>query len=144
MKKIVFTLLIFVLSLSAKGQEIGIRFGDVLGNDVAVDGIFSAGEFSRLHADVSFGSGVGIDLLWDFQVKPLGSDGLNWYLGFGPSMLIDDPFWLGVSGEIGLEYHFKDVPIALGIDWRPIFFIIEDTEFEAGGFGFNARYVFGK
>ena len=123
-------------------QEIGVRFGDVLGNNVAVDAIFPVGKFNRVHADISFGSGLGVEALWDFIYRPLGGEALNWYLGAGPSMLIDDPFYFGFSGEIGLEYRFNSVPIAIGLDWRPTLFIIERTEFHAGGFGFNVRFVF--
>ena len=118
-------------------QELGARFGDVLDNNVAVDAVFSLGKFKRVHADVSFGSGVGVELLWDFIYQPLGEEALNWYLGAGPSVLIDDPFLLGFSGEVGFEYRFTEVPIAVGFDWRPTLFIIEETDFHAGGFGFN-------
>lgn len=145
MKKVLVLAAIFVASLTtASAQELGIRFGDVIGNDVAIDGVFSLGEFSRLHADVSFGNDVGIEVLYDFFYKPLGdTQGLNWYIGVGPSVLFSDPFFLGASGEIGLEYHF-DFPLAIGADWRPTFWIIDETDFRADSFGINARYVFGK
>lgn len=131
-------------SYFSNAQEVGIRFGNVDGNDVAVDGIFGLGEFSRIHADVSFGNdSVGIDALWDFLYKPLGIDDFKWYVGAGPSLLIGDPFRVGASGEIGIEYKFDGAPIAIGLDWRPTFWIVEDTDFDAGGFGLNVRYVFG-
>jgi len=34
--------------------------------------------------------------------------------------------------------------MVIGADWRPSFIIIEETDFEAGWFGLNVRYVFGK
>ena len=145
MKKLLSVLAFVTLCSAANAQELGIRLVDALGNSEAVDAIFSTGKFSRIHADVSFGNnGVGVEALWDFLYRPLGGEEFNWYAGVGPSMRIDDPFWLGVSGEIGLEYRFKTAPVALGLDWRPTFMIVESTEFWAGGFGFNARYVFGK
>lgn len=136
---------IFLLSglYQTTAQEVGIRFGEMTGNNVAVDGVFSLGEFSRIHANVSFGEGLGVDALWDFIYKPLDDD-FNWYVGFGPSLLVDDPFYFGVSGEIGIEYHFDTVPIAIGLDYRPTFWIVEETDFDAGGFGLNIRYVFNK
>ena len=145
MKKIL-TVLAFVFMYSfSNAQELGIRFGDVLKNDVAVDALISVGDFIIVHADVSFGNhGVGIEALWDFLYRPLGEEAFNWYVGVGPSMSIDDPFLLGASGEIGLSYTFANAPISLSADWRPTFFIIEETDFSAGGFGFNARYIFGK
>jgi hypothetical protein len=144
MKKLVVLLSFLTIGYTASAQELGIRFGDVLGNTVAVDGLFQIGEFSRVHADLSFGDGVGIEALYDFLYKPLGTDGFSWYVGAGPSMLIDDPFYLGFSGELGLDYHFSAVPISLSLDWRPTFWLIEKTSFRAEGFGLNVRYVFGR
>jgi len=124
-------------------QEVGVRFGNISAGNVAIDGVFSVSEFSRVHADVSFGSGVGIDALWDFLYRPIKGEAFNWYAGVGPYVQIDDPFWLGAAGEVGLEYHFKGAPLALGIDWRPRLSIIENTDFHFDGFGLNIRYVFG-
>jgi hypothetical protein len=145
MKKILFGLLLFLgLSTITNAQELGVRFGDVSGGNAAIDVVFPTAKFSRVHADVSIGNGVGIDVLWDFLYKPLGVEALNWYAGVGPFMRIDDPFYLGVVGELGLEYRFKSVPIVLGGDWRPGFSIIESTNFHGGGFGINVRWNFGQ
>lgn len=141
------TLLVLVIACagrSANAQELGLRFGDVVGNTVAIDGMISLGEFSRVHADVSFGDGLGVEALYDFLYKPLGAEAFNWYVGVGPSMLIDDPFFLGISGEIGLDYHFNGVPLSLSLDWRPTFWLIEETDLSGRGFGLNVRYVFGQ
>jgi hypothetical protein len=43
----------------------------------------------------------------------------------------------------GYFYHFNNVTLALGKDSRPTFEIIDNTDFHAGGFGFNARWIFG-
>jgi hypothetical protein len=145
MKKALLLLSFLSLGYTASAQELGIRVGDVLGNNVAVDALFSLGEFSRVHADLSFGNdGVGIEALYDFFYRPLGAEAFNWYIGAGPSMRIDDPFYLGFSGEIGLDYHFVEVPLSLSLDWRPTFWLIEETDIRAGGFGLNVRYVFGQ
>ncbi|WP_136481222.1 outer membrane insertion C- signal [Cognatitamlana onchidii] len=138
MKKIIFSVFM-ISSLALSAQELGIRFGDVSGeNNVALDGVFDAG-MHRIHANISFGKGVGIDALWDLIHKPLGQDNFNWYAGVGPSTYIGDNFFLGASGEIGLEFIF-DVPLTIGIDYRPTFWIIENTTFDWGGFGLNVRY----
>lgn len=142
-----FLLIVAVVMASytfSTAQEVGVRFGDVSGGNVAIDALFSVGEFSRIHADVSFGNGVGIDVLWDFLYRPLGGEAFNWYAGVGPYIQIDDPFWFGVVGELGLEYRFNSIPISLSADWRPSFSIVEKTDFHAGGFGFNVRYIFGQ
>jgi hypothetical protein len=142
MKKTILFLLLFGFAASVKAQELGLRFGNVAFNNVAIDGVI--GSNPRIHGDISFGGdGVGVEALWDVINKQLGSEaGLGWYLGVGGTALLANPFWLGISGEIGIEYHFKDAPIALGLDWRPTFFFIDNSEFWSRGFGFNARYVF--
>ncbi len=148
MKKVVQrTLIVLSIVLGSvaysNAQELGVRFGDISGGNVAIDGIFSTGKFSRVHADVSFGQGAGIDLLWDFIYRQLSGEAFKWYVGAGPYVWIDDPFWLGVAGEIGLEYGFETIPVSLSLDWRPLISIVETTDFHAGGFGVNIRYVFG-
>jgi hypothetical protein len=144
MKKIVLLLALFCASQFANSQELGFRLGDVAGGNAAVDGIFALGKFSRVHADVSFGDeGVGVEALWDFLYKRVDGEALKWYVGVGPSILFGTPdAFIGASGEIGLEYRFEEVPIVLGLDWRPTLWIVDETEFHTRGFGFNARYVF--
>ena len=145
MKKLLIALALIAGTISfTNAQELGVRFGNISAGYVAIDGIFSTGQFSRIHADVSFGSGgVGIDALWDFIYRPLGDEAFNWYAGAGAFTFIGDSFDLGIIGEIGLEYRFKAVPIALGLDWRPYLKIIDETKFGADGFGLNVRWVFG-
>lgn len=145
MKKIFIVLALILGTISiTNAQELGVRFGNISAGNVAIDGIFSTGQFSRIHADVSFGSGgVGIDALWDFLYRPLGDEAFNWYAGAGFFTFIGDSFDLGIIGEIGLEYRFVAVPIALGLDWRPYLEIIDETRFGANGFGLNVRWVFG-
>ena len=141
-KNVLVVLLIFAGAYAAMGQEVGIRFGDVNGSNAAVDGIFSTGRFSRIHADVSFSSGIGVDALWDFLYRPIDEEEFFWYVGAGPFIFLGDDFALGAAGEIGIEYHFMQAPVALGLDWRPYFRIMDNTDVFFGGFGFNVRYVF--
>ena len=148
MRKLIVSILCLMSGLfitqNVHAQELGIRFGDALGNDAsaAIDGVFAIGKFSRVHADVSFGDGIGVEALYDFIYKPVGGEAFSWYMGVGVSLFLGDPFLLGVPGELGLEYHFNNVPIAVGADWRPVFILVEDTDFDAGGFGLNLRWVF--
>jgi hypothetical protein len=136
------SLLIAGVSVSS-AQELGLRFGDVSGGNVAIDGVFSMAQFSRIHADVSFGDGgVGVDALWDFLYRPLGDEAFHYYAGVGPYAFLGDPFQLGVVAELGLEYRFKGAPIVIGGDWRPLFRLVDETDVSWGGFGFNIRYAF--
>lgn len=156
LQKIVLTALLAVAgSYFANAQEIGVRFGDVSAGNVAIDGIFSTGEYNRLHANLSFGNGVAADLLWDFFYRPLADDAINWYMGVGPYLAIlnenkydknggkdsETNFNLGAAFEIGIEYRFVDIPVVMGLDYRPALEIIDNTGFHWGGFGLNIRYV---
>jgi hypothetical protein len=147
MKKLLFIISITITSLTfTNAQEVGLRFGAINNTgSVALDGVFGLGQFSRIHADLAFSShGVSVDALWDFLYRPLGPEAFNWYVGAGPYAFLGNPFTLGIAGEVGLEYNFKSVPIALGLDWRPQFELIQNTSFHAGGFGLNVRWNFGK
>jgi hypothetical protein len=145
MKKIgLITVVLFMTISYSYGQELGVRFGNISGGNAAVDVIFGTSKYTRIHTDVSFGNGVGVDVLWDFLYRPIGGEAFNWYVGAGPYIQISDPFWLGVAGEIGIEYRFNQVPIALGADWRPALSIVESTEFHTDIFGINVRWIFGK
>ena len=141
MKKFLFVSVIALFfALSTNAQEIGIRGGNIVGGNVAVDfaWAFKAG---RLHSDLSFGNGVGVEVLYDFLYKPIG-EGFYFYVGLGAYILIDDPFKFGIPAEGGVEYRFGSIPIAIGIDWRPAFTIIDNTDFNWDRFGINARFVF--
>jgi hypothetical protein len=142
MKKLLFVVcLLCVMSAAGFAQEVGVRFGNISGGNVALDAVFSTSKFSRIHADLSFGDGVAIDLIWDFFYQPLGNEAFNWYIGVGPYSFLGSPFELGLTAEIGLEYRFKGIPLAIGGDWRPFLRIIDNTDVGWNGFGLNVRLV---
>ncbi len=127
-------------TLESQAQEIGLRVGQLNGNNVALDGVFATGNFSRIHANVSFGgNGLGIDALWNPIYDDIPDTDFKWYAGFGPSVYLADNFRLGAAGEVGAEYAFSEVPITIGLDFRPYLFLVEVTEFRAG-FGLNVRW----
>jgi hypothetical protein len=143
MKRLLLICSLSILAWTGYSQELGIRFGDALGGEVAIDAVFGTGA-SRIHAMLGFGDGVGIEVLWDVIYDQLGTSPLNWYLGVGPSARIGDPFLLGVAGELGLEWVIEGAPITIGADWRPALVVIEETDFRAEFFGLNVRYRFGE
>lgn len=144
MKKILLVLFTTLCFGTLSAQEVGVRFGGINGsNGAAIDAVFGSGP-GRIHADLGFfDSNIGVDVLWDLLYKPIGGEAFSWYVGVGLTTIIGDNFWLGAAGEIGLEYRFNGVPIVIGIDWRPTFWIIEETGFGADSFGLNARWNFG-
>ena len=127
-------------TIESQAQEVGLRFGNFYGNNVAIDGIFATGDFSRIHANLSFGgNGLGVDALWNPIYEDIPNSDFKWYAGFGPSIYLSEDFRFGGAGEVGAEYAFSEVPITVGLDFRPYLFLIEATEFSAG-FGLNVRW----
>lgn len=141
MKKLII-LLIFTICATVSAQEIGIRLGSFYKSNVAIDGIVNFEDNTRLHGNITFGDGIGADLLYDFTVEKLAIKKLDfqYYFGMGLSTFIGDPFTLGINGETGIEYLFKKTPITIGVDWRPQVNILTKTSLEILQFGFNVRY----
>jgi hypothetical protein len=79
--------------------------------------------------------------------KSLPTDGMNWYLGVGPSIGITntngnttDGLYLMGTGLIGIEYTFQDLPINISLDTGPSIQIIPNAGFGWGG-GLAVRYT---
>ena len=80
-------------------------------------------------------------------------DRLNWYYGVGGHVGIWDRTYatwvgegnsmvIGVDLILGIEYTFEEIPINLGVDWKPAFNFIGADGFRGDGGAFSARYVF--
>lgn len=133
---------LFLFSIHLSAQEVGLRFGDMSGNNIAIDATMPIKD-KRIHATVSFGSNVGLDALYDFAVASIfRSPDLHYYAGIGLTTLFASDFKLGVMGELGIEYSFPQTPIAIGLDYRPAIMIIDKMDFVYGNFGLNVRYRF--
>ncbi len=129
------------MSYQLSAQEIGLRFGDMYGNNIGLDATIPI-KNKRVHASVSFGNNVGLDVLYDFAVQSIfRSPDLHYYAGVGITTLFASDFKLGVMGELGIEYSFPRTPLSLGLDYRPAVIIIEEMDFAYGNFGLNIRYV---
>jgi len=141
MQKLVLVCLMF-FAYHVSAQEIGIRFGDMYGNNVGLDATIPI-KNKRIHATVSFGNNVGVDAIYDFAVESIfRSPDLRYYAGVGLTTLFASEFKLGVMGELGIEYSFPRTPVSLSLDYRPAIMIIEKMDFIYGNFGLNVRYRF--
>ena len=151
-------LITFVLILSFVGlisaQEyktgIGLRAGFSSGltvkhfnnSKVALEGLFT----TRWQGFVVTG-------LYEVHNRAFDVDRLKWFYGGGAHLGFyngDYVYWgrngsaytvVGIDGILGLEYTFSEVPINLGIDWKPSFNLIGYSGFWSEG-GFSVRYVF--
>jgi hypothetical protein len=83
-------------------------------------------------------------------------DRLNWYYGFGAHIgfwngSYERSYWgepgvnytvVGIDGILGLEYNFEDLPINIGIDWKPAFNVTGYQGFWGDGAALSLRYIF--
>ena len=77
LSKILFVVTLVILTTKiGTAQEIGIRGGDLSGGNIALDAAILTGDFSRIHADISFGEDIGIDVIWNFIYRPLVDESL--------------------------------------------------------------------
>lgn len=111
---------------------------------VGPSGKFFLADEHAIQAEIMFESGVtAITGLYEYNGDISGADGLNWFAGAGPSILL---FGDGIGTEIalrpvaGLEYKITDVPLAFSFDWRPLIGL-GDLSNEVGAFGLGIRYV---
>lgn len=100
--------------------------------------------------------GVKLTGLYEIHGRAFDTDRLKWYYGFGGHVGFWDgdsssAYWgdpdtsstvIGVDGILGLEYSFEEVPINMGIDWKPAFNFIGYTGLWADGGAFSVRYIF--
>ncbi|MDR2936182.1 MAG: hypothetical protein LBU80_02420, partial [Rikenellaceae bacterium] len=54
----------------------------------------------------------------------------------------DYPFTLGIDGMIGLEYKVPEVPLSVGVDYKPCFNLFGEAGFKWYDFGLSVRVLF--
>lgn len=156
MKRIGFTMLFLICLLSfGKAQNyntgIGLRGGftsgltikHFIGPKSALEGIIA----SRWR-------GISLTGLYEYHNRALNIDRLQWFIGFGGHV----GFWngdyakwgtpgnaytvIGLDGILGLEYSFLEVPVSLGIDWKPAFNLYGHSGFWVDEGAISIRYIF--
>ena len=110
------------------------------GSIVAIDGVLTTTNFTRIHADISFVNGVGVDALLDFTYQPIEGEVLHGYVGAGPYEFSGEPLKIGLMTEVGWAYQFKNVPLILAMDWRPAVLILSTMKLNVQGIGLIVRY----
>ena len=104
---------------------------------------------NRLELDASFGfknDNTRLALIaiyhWDWHL--LG--GFSWYLGPGASVSFDSyednsSVNIGLGGQIGIEYNFRDLPFLVSLDTRPIWDFLGDVNGLGWGGALGLRFT---
>jgi len=70
---------------------------------------------------------------------------LRWVLGGGVNLgsWTGDSFVLGLTGMMGIEYSFDEIPLNLGLDWKPVFNLVTENHdrFWPSKIGISVRYT---
>lgn len=89
--------------------------------------------------------GFNLSALYEQHWEPFRNERILLFLGggaFGGEW--DEEFSLGAVAVAGIEYTFRDQPINIGLDWRPMLNVYHIFAPEFLDFGLCIRYRFGK
>lgn len=160
MKKQFLVLVFAIASIGAMAQvndnAIGIRFagGNFFGGEVSYQKGLS--NINRLEADLglySYSDGNGFNIAGVYQWVWNIEGGFNWYAGPGAELGSwsykhneDDKgnsgFYLGIGGQIGVEYNFDEIPLLISVDTRPMIGLGNSYNNFNFGLALGVRYVF--
>jgi len=155
MNRVFVSVIIFIFSFSAlHAQEyknaVGLRGGlpygitckHFTGSKTALEGIIA-----------TRWDGFSLTGLYEIHNPTRDYPNLRWYYGGGAQgglwngsnpyvSSLTTTFSLGVTGVLGMEYTFDDIPVNLSIDWLPMINIIQNVYFDPVQIGIAIRYVF--
>jgi hypothetical protein len=86
-------------------------------------------------------SGIEITGLYEVHNNAFDVDRLNWYFGAGGHIGMYGDAALGLDLILGIEYNIKEIPINIGIDWKPGINLIGDSSHWAEGGALSIRYI---
>jgi len=157
MKKIVTTcLILFFLVSIGRAQDYRTGIGARLGFDQGLTVKHFMSQKSALEFILATRwRGFEITGLYEVHNTAFNAERLKWYFGFGGHV----GFWngdytqnwgepgveytvIGLDGILGLEYSFPDVPINIGLDWKPAYNLSGYTGFWADGGALSIRFIF--
>jgi hypothetical protein len=149
MKNLFLVFIIFlgcVITSQAQDYDsaIGLRLG--YPNSVTYKKFVSESNAIELYGGIRsyFGSTL-ININGAYQIyTPIESvDNLQWYYGAGAGVNLGNGFTsISLSGYIGLDYRFEDIPIALSIDYVPTYFLGSSAlNFQSGYGNLAVRYI---
>lgn len=72
---------------------------------------------------------------------PLGTPGLQWYIGGGAFGSFHETDKFGAMGLVGMDYTFDKAPVNISLDWKPELILARETGFEAAAVGLSVRFV---
>jgi hypothetical protein len=156
MKNIILTLslaICLVAVVNAQDYKTGIGLRGGLYNGLTIKHFIS--QTSALEGLISTRwSGFELTGLFEIHNQAFDVERLNWYYGAGAhvgSYNGDNTNWgnsgtsyivIGIDGILGIEYNFKEIPVNIGLDWKPALNLIGYSHFFGDGGALSVRYIF--
>jgi hypothetical protein len=147
-------LLLFLTSFPGISQDYHTAFGIKAGMAPGISAKHFLTTNGALEGIVTFRwGGVNFAGLGEFHLPLFDTDGMNLYYGGGFHIGVWDTgkaldedaggqkLNFGIDGIVGLEYSFFDIPLSLGLDWKPNLNIMKDTRLIIDEISLVARYL---
>lgn len=146
--------LVFLFQFSAEAQDYKSSIGGKLGYGLVASYKKFLSEkaaidvFGGIHWGGSVLGGINYSIHKDISEV----QNLRWYYGAGAnffSWAAGSYSWaeVGISGNIGLEYTFEDIPLNVSVDYVPTFIVFDTDDYDnvrrfRSGYGaLTARYI---
>ncbi len=153
MKRITLLFMFVTISLISFSQEqpanaLGIRLGGGFGFDWEVS--YQRYLSDQIRMENGLGMAVGsnrkgftttttIQWVWDINSS------FKWFTGPGLQLgSREGLFYFGLTGQVGIEYLFREIPFQIGIDTRPVIGIENANNAFEININASIRYLFGK
>jgi len=122
---------------------IGPRFGGMSGLSLKKYGGYntSALEFIAGWNFDNEVNGFTLTGLWEKLAPLTGHGQISAIIGLGPTVTFGDPFRLGATGIIGVDWRLKAVPVNMQVDWAPTYFFVGGSHFSAINVAYTVRYI---
>ncbi|TAF73635.1 MAG: hypothetical protein EAZ53_12355 [Bacteroidetes bacterium] len=152
MKKVIITALL-VSSLAAFSQTYKSAIGAKLGHGLVASYKYM---FSKPHAVEAFagftwyGGGFIAGASYQYHIMIPDVKGLSVPLGAGAmfgaynNLGFASAGVIAVTGNVGLEYAFSDIPLSLGLEYMPAFALNGGYGYFPGFGALNVRYILGR
>ncbi|MQP24166.1 hypothetical protein GFJ94_03705 [Flavobacterium sp. LMO8] len=166
MKKVILSaIMLLSLAFSSQAQDIsknalGLRIGDNDGFGGEISYQRGLDDNNRLEFDLGWRNSKYVDAIklvglyqWVWNIE----GGFNWYAGAGAGAgswsynkngVSDSGVFILATGDIGIEYNLKEIPLQLSLDFRPEIYLNNnsDNQFRENNFGpdlgLGVRYKF--
>ncbi|HOT14686.1 MAG TPA: hypothetical protein PK252_07980 [Bacteroidales bacterium] len=146
MKKLFVFVGILLMCTSIFAQRKGFAIGARIEGDEPNNlGVSLRGKIHRagmLEGIVHFYDGsVGATGLYERYINLSSSGTFDFVYGGGAHVEFTDDLGAGIAGIVGLCYTFKEIPVNISVDWKPVLDIVSDVHMRARLLGVSIRYT---